>query len=256
MTNTFQFDLNNAEQFPVLNRLSKYLDTFTPHEELDFYWHKQYNPEMYNGEPNTEAETFEQAKKDINRIIGVIKGKMLRMIVAPETSIYLRNLVKERDLFAINLPDNQRNFNIKTYNRYVIEKVEGYSNSIHFRLSTTFAQYFQKVELENLNIRNSLNLWYENFGDVIEGQQSQIYNNSDKIKLIWKGQKNQLYNVLRQLKNDYELIGNSYNSIADFLIENVTGFENTGKETIEKELKKTAPLPKAKRINITPGEVE
>jgi hypothetical protein len=79
---------------------------------------------------------------------------------------------------------------------------------------------------------------------------------SKKEKLNWKGQKNQLYSVLRQLKIDHELIGNSFNSIADFLIQNVIGFENTSKETIEKELKKKQILPKPKRIEIFPGDIE
>ncbi|MEP6947714.1 MAG: hypothetical protein ABI863_00505 [Ginsengibacter sp.] len=77
---------------------------------------------------------------------------------------------------------------------------------------------------------------------------------TDSEKLIWKGQKNQLYSTLRQLKNDYEFVANSYNSLAEFLIQNVSGFENTSKETIEKELKKNTPLPKQKRVEITPGE--
>jgi len=79
--------------------------------------------------------------------------------------------------------------------------------------------------------------------------QNNFTSNQQNVKLIWKGQKNQLYNVLRQLKN-LDLIGNSYNNLADFLIENVSGFENTSKETIEKEIKKIKDLPKPKRINI------
>jgi hypothetical protein len=74
------------------------------------------------------------------------------------------------------------------------------------------------------------------------------------IKLKWTGNKNQLYSVIRQLKNDYELITNSYNELADFLIANVTGFENTKKETVEKEIKKDQPLPKERRVNIKPEE--
>lgn len=72
-------------------------------------------------------------------------------------------------------------------------------------------------------------------------------------KLIWKGKKNQLYNVLRQLKN-LDLIGNSYNNLADFLIDNVSGFEDTSKGTIEKEINKKKELPKPRRINIEPDK--
>jgi hypothetical protein len=75
-----------------------------------------------------------------------------------------------------------------------------------------------------------------------------------KVKLQWRLQKNQLYAVLRQLKNEYEAIGNSYNELAEFIKQSVIGFEETSKETIEKELKKTTPLPKNKRIKLNPKE--
>ncbi len=74
---------------------------------------------------------------------------------------------------------------------------------------------------------------------------------SNLIKLNWKGQKNQIYQVLRELK-EQELITNTYNELADFLIQNVIPFQNTKKETIEKELKKKKPLPKNKRVRISP----
>lgn len=69
-------------------------------------------------------------------------------------------------------------------------------------------------------------------------------------KLKWSGQKNQLYEVLRKLKEDGFIL-NSYNELADFLIQCVIPFQNTSKETIEKELKKKKPLPKNKRVNIS-----
>lgn len=73
---------------------------------------------------------------------------------------------------------------------------------------------------------------------------------SPHIKLKWTGQKNQLYAILRQLKNEYEMLNNSYNELADFIKLYVVGFENTSKETIEKELKKNTVLPKAKRVKL------
>jgi hypothetical protein len=73
---------------------------------------------------------------------------------------------------------------------------------------------------------------------------------SNLIKLNWKGQKNQIYQVLRELK-EQEFIANSYNELADFLIQNVIPFQNTSKETIEKELKKKKALPKNKRVKIS-----
>ena len=76
------------------------------------------------------------------------------------------------------------------------------------------------------------------------------------LKLDWKGTKIQLYSVLRQLKNDYELIGNSYNELADFLIQNVKSFGDTKKETVEKELKKVQQPPKNRRVKINPNSSE
>lgn len=78
---------------------------------------------------------------------------------------------------------------------------------------------------------------------------------NEKLKLKWSGQKNQLYNVLRQLK-DRGLILNSYNNLADFLIQNVTGFEETKKETITKEIQRNIPIPKSKRFTVDPDNQE
>jgi site-specific DNA-cytosine methylase len=73
-------------------------------------------------------------------------------------------------------------------------------------------------------------------------------------KLNWTLQKNQLYYVFRQLKNEHNAISMSYDKIAEFIKENVVGFETTEKGTIEKELKKdlddSSNLSKSKRIKV------
>lgn len=74
------------------------------------------------------------------------------------------------------------------------------------------------------------------------------------LKLNWTLQKNQLYYVFRQLKNEHSAISMSYDDIAEFIKENIVGFETTKKGTIEKELKKdlddTLNFPKNKRIKV------
>jgi hypothetical protein len=74
------------------------------------------------------------------------------------------------------------------------------------------------------------------------------------LKLNWTLQKNQLYYVFRQLKNEHNAISMSYDDIAEFIKENIVGFETTKKGTIEKELKKdlddTLNFPKNKRIKV------
>jgi hypothetical protein len=98
-------------------------------------------------------------------------------------------------------------------------------------------------ERERLNLNQS--------GPILNTPESStITTPNNKIK--WTGQKNQLYSVIRQLKIDHELIKNSFNELAEFIISNFTGFENTKKETVEKELKKNSQLPKNKRIKIEP----
>lgn len=69
------------------------------------------------------------------------------------------------------------------------------------------------------------------------------------IKLKWLGQKNQLYDVLRELKNR-GLIGNSYEDLAVILRQNVDVFQNTSLSTIQKEMGKDKRPPKNKRIDL------
>ncbi|TDW96186.1 protein kinase family protein [Dinghuibacter silviterrae] len=68
-------------------------------------------------------------------------------------------------------------------------------------------------------------------------------------KLKWKGQKNQLYYVLRLLKNK-DLIANSYEELSVFLQTNVDVFKDTSLSTITKQLARPQKLPKARRIDL------
>jgi hypothetical protein len=126
----------------------------------------------------------------------------------------------------------ERDFDIENPNdklcMYLVKVSEGYANA--------------KFYYELLSIKENL---------MVENKKE-----SKNIKLKWKGSKIQLYSVLRQLKNQYELIGNSYNELAEFLINNVTGFNETKKETVEKELKKENLPPKERRVNINPNTQE
>lgn len=71
-------------------------------------------------------------------------------------------------------------------------------------------------------------------------------------KIRWAGNNNQLYDIIRQLKNR-DLILNSNHEIAGFLKYTFNVFENVSISTIEKELGREHNLPKAKRIDL--GEV-
>jgi hypothetical protein len=76
---------------------------------------------------------------------------------------------------------------------------------------------------------------------------SEHHSARSNIQLHWTGQKNQLYHVLRQLKSQ-GLIMNSYEELAFFIKNNVNIFNQTSLSTITKELGKSKPLPKHKRL--------
>lgn len=86
-------------------------------------------------------------------------------------------------------------------------------------------------------------------------QQNEETSSDEKtiIKLNWKGQKNQLYYVIRQLKIDHEMLDESYDDLAKFIKQSFSFFSNTKVSTIAKELKKdtnlSENLSKKKRLN-------
>jgi len=177
MTDPLKFNLNDEEIFPVLHGIIKYLDGFTPKRELILYSHKKYNP-----------KTFKQTRQDINKSIAIIKGSIGRIMA--DYRNYIDKLYKERDyLFAINLADNQRDYSIKTYNRYVIREVEGYCNYIQNGLEFTFYPHFKKPEIEELNIKQCFSFWFEKFGaneeNVLAKNENEIEIQQPPIK--WNG---------------------------------------------------------------------
>ncbi len=100
------------------------------------------------------------------------------------------------------------------------------------------------------------NLSYENFIKLIQNPIDESNFSTEVIKLNWKGQNNQLYSVIRQLKFDFDMIDDSFDIIAKFLKQSFTNFHSTKLSTIEKELKKDTDKPenlaKRKRIPVNP----
>ena len=137
------------------------------------------------------------------------------------------------------------------------EEIEN-NKSILLETRTLYMDLWNELfhKLKNDKLYLSIREFHNNtLSDIPNNTQSDIPKEG-KTKLIWNGQKNQLYSVLRQLKEDRGLIGNSIESLAEFLIQNVTGFEATKKNTIETEYKRNKLIRKDKRIKIDPGEAE
>jgi len=96
----------------------------------------------------------------------------------------------------------------------------------------------------------------EQFNPAEDFTNEEIKESNDKptnpplVKIKWDGQKNQLYDVIRQLKVRDKKIVNSYTDLAVFLKTNFETFENTALATIETELQRGKRPPKSRRINI------
>lgn len=76
---------------------------------------------------------------------------------------------------------------------------------------------------------------------------------SNTIKLKWTGNKNQLYDIIRQLKKA-NLISNSYEDLAVFIKSNVSVFTDTELSTITKEIGKNKRPPKVRRVDLDISE--
>lgn len=85
------------------------------------------------------------------------------------------------------------------------------------------------------------------FTESPEFQNEETFEN--RVKLKWNGDKKALYRDIRELKrkngkNGLPVLSNSYEEIAQFLIQNVEGFENTTLSTVLGALKKNDPPKK------------
>jgi hypothetical protein len=197
MTDNFKIDLNNPEQFPVLHSIRYYLERFTPHDLLDGYSKKRYDPTPFMGIVAENIVPIEEALNDVERIIAEFTAIKFNMRIAEQDyDSHLKKLIDERDKrFVNNIPGNdQRDFNTKIYNRCVVEEVEKYCNYIEFNLRGIFSPYFKEPEAEKLNIRNAFENWYEKFGESDEeienkkiGPELKQSGKTTKKKLKWMG---------------------------------------------------------------------
>jgi hypothetical protein len=99
---------------------------------------------------------------------------------------------------------------------------------------------------------------FETFVNMTQGSRDEIIVSTEILQLNWKGQKNQLYSVIRQLKTEHNMIEETYEDLAKFLKQSFAFFIDTKLSTIEKELKKdtnlSENLSKKKRVIIDPNK--
>lgn len=99
---------------------------------------------------------------------------------------------------------------------------------------------------------------YENFIKMIQNSVENITTNNEILQLKWKGQKNQLYSLIRQIKLEHQMLDETYEDLAIFLKQSFSFFNETKLSTILKELNKDHTLPenlaKKKRMQVDPNK--
>lgn len=137
---------------------------------------------------------------------------------------------------------------------------DGQIPELEFNLmSFPIGEIFPNADFDNRNLNystvESVSKGWVEFKETVENSDTTISKDSNStVKIKWEGQKNQLYSVIRQLKNDYSLITNSYDELAEFIVNNFYGFTPSNRRTVETELKKEQNLPKRKRVKINPDK--
>lgn len=103
--------------------------------------------------------------------------------------------------------------------------------------------------------RTTINKLYEGYDYFIKLVEEKDQNSSKqaKIKLNWGLKTNQLYVLIRELKNQ-GIIKNTNEELAEILKNNVQQLSGVAKSTILKEISRNIQLPKNKRVKVTIGD--
>jgi len=169
----------------------------------------------------------------IGNIFSVFDGIEEKQIKISEIEYTMKHAKVE--LFQIY--DMRSNFRDEVYNC-----LKSYANLIRDKVeSSDFV--FQKERLDLLDI-------FENIINSVFGRDSQT---DVKKKLVLNIPKSVIYDLFKQLKNmtfkEGEIILTQTNeALAEFLINNVEGFEGKNKVTIEKEISRTQALKKGRLV--------
>jgi len=159
MTDSFQFDLNNSSNYPVLNGLNKHLHSFFPNELKG-------NERKILNEKNT-SDTTDAIKQHIE----VVKGLFKEINI----SNYQYQLIDERDnRLANNIAgDEQRKNNVESYNKKVKEKCFGFWVRIIEKILDTYPKSYGHYMINSLMFDDCFHryehyFWTKNKKDKIE----------------------------------------------------------------------------------------
>ena len=123
-----------------------------------------------------------------------------------------------------------------------------------FQLEATYWEFphphSEKVLIKKRLTINKLNEGYKYFLNLINEPKIE---DSEKIKLNWLLNNNQLYMLFQELRR-VGAINNTLEQISIFLKENVAKLSDTSKATVLKEVSRKNNLPKSKRIRVEIGE--
>jgi len=152
--------------------------------------------------------------------------------------------------------ENERNLANLLFNLWLNKKFKYEAGDENYREYLTIDNYKQFLKSYIKEMKDKKSEW----GRIVKENRKEIglvkEKETDKreiaplVKIKWDGQKNQLYDVIRQLKERENKILNSYTDLAVFLKTNFEMFDNTSLSTIETELQRGKRPPKRRRINL------
>ena len=148
MNNNFQFDLNNAEQYPLLNGLDKNIDRLTPQGIKHLYFRET---------------KFENEDEEIRVFKNEMQG--IKSDFYNRFDYDVRQLKNERDnCLGTAIPTNeQRGYAFSAYNSIIIEKVNSFHRQINHMIITIFPTFVLFGNMEDMNLDKYFEIWYKEF---------------------------------------------------------------------------------------------
>lgn len=121
------------------------------------------------------------------------------------------------------------------------------------------AEKRNSVQIYEFDIMNLLT-GIADFDSYLKSNCSQEVQTNNNVKLNWVLDDKQLYYVIRQLVKDHNAIDMGYPKLAEFIKQNVVGFENKNIRTITNSLSRNLDdpinFPKNKRVKVKIDEGE
>lgn len=173
-------------------------------------------------------------------------------------------LEREQNFFISDLMEKNNSLNGPEYQDFLnyVDSIEWENHCFYYYNGRLYAQNFsfqKKYTKYDFYIRNldDLKAGFKNFHETTLNEVGNLSNeqqNENRVKLKWDLDDKQLYYVIRQLKIDHKAINMDYPQLAEFIKQNVIGFEGKNIRTIinslSRNLDEPINFPKNKRLKV------